>query len=516
MEKYRVGLIISMIIFLGLKLLFVIWPFWGLEYEDSFIFNEASRLIYEGKFLLTENLAFATIVDGSYEKVNSMGIYGGHFIIFPYLISIVHFLFGYNLSNIFILNFIFSSAIPILLWFNRRKLDLSYFQIIAYITIYVSTPYINTFNTSGLSETLSSLIVFYAVTLLLIILNHFNKSSQGLISYRYLIYVLIVFVLAIYTKRENIVLIFPIAAICILIFRKIKSWYILIYFSFFVIVAAVYYKIHNPWQIEILESDAILGSTFSFEHLRINIISLLIGFFSWSIWGWTGVLFLISLLLLVYLSSVQKLSNYSALIVLTTVICYIGVYSLHYRSYYTVISPKSNPHDSLRYAVNYTPILILFIIMVFKEINLKKYNIFLVKISLISVLALSVLNTISFRKTMSFIEKIEVTADVKKTLIFNKKHLPIITDIPSVYRCFSDKNQRIIDLYAIKDLIHEKGDFSGEFLLVHRKNNNIEIKRFAYDSSIFQKIRMIQSSNKIRINIVKFNVTKIKPHDQNN
>ena len=291
MEKYRVGLIISMIIFLGLKLLFVIWPFWGLEYEDSFIFNEASRLIYEGKFLLTENLAFATIVDGSYEKVNSMGIYGGHFIIFPYLISIVHFLFGYNLSNIFILNFIFSSAIPILLWFNRRKLDLSYFQIIAYITIYVSTPYINTFNTSGLSETLSSLMVFYAVTLLLIILNHFNKSSQGLISYRYLIYVLIVFVLAIYTKRENIVLIFPIAAICILIFRKIKSWYILIYFSFFVIVAAVYYKIHNPWQIEILESDAILGSTFSFEHLRINIISLLIGFFSWSIWGWTGVLF---------------------------------------------------------------------------------------------------------------------------------------------------------------------------------------------------------------------------------
>lgn len=139
-------------------MLFINFPFWGMEYEDSFIYNDTARyLTFEYDY---KSMPFKcqSCLDGSFLKCNSYGSFGGHFLTFPFLISMFNYIFSYNYNNIFILNFLISISLLlyIIKWTQQNN---SNFSLPIFIILLSLTPFITVFNTSGLSETLSSFFV---------------------------------------------------------------------------------------------------------------------------------------------------------------------------------------------------------------------------------------------------------------------------------------------------------------------------------------------------------------------
>lgn len=495
--------------FLILRFSFFIMPFWGLEYEDSFIFNEISRMIYYGHDLITENLAVATCVDGSISNPLTLGIYGGHFAMFPYVVSLFHNLFGYHESNIFIVNTFFSILIPVFLYFMKKNIGISNRDIVIFVFLSILTPFLATYNTSGFSETFSSFIIFYFILLVLSLKKKlFNSSIQNL-NKKSVIYstvlLVILFLIAIYTKRENIVLIFPVLSVIFVSKENTPNRYFIFLTLTLFSILILYFIIHNTWNIETLESSSINGNTFSTTHFLINIKSLLIGFFSFDIWGITGLLFITGFVLFVVKLTYEKKIEQIEFVLLIAIFSYIFVYSSHYRSYYHEINPVENPQDSLRYATNYTPIMLLFIMLLFRRfVNHLKIN-GLFCINSVVIIFFGFFYSMQFRQKMHKIEALELINEMKNTLQLNQSRYPIITDRPSLYRCYTNDNERVIDYYALPELILDEKNFEGQFILIHFANNEIEKERFNMKNFTLRKVRKLPSNRQYRKMIVKIN-----------
>mgnify|MGYP000512890954 CR=1 FL=1 len=148
------------------------FPFWGLEYEDSYIFNDTARLMNSISEIDYSSYLTPSCLNGSYNYCYSYGTLGGHFLFFPFLISIVHKIFDYNVVNVFTLNMLFSIFGVISLLIYYKKGLLKELNFILYTLVLSLTPFVPLFNTSGLSETLSSFFVLF------FLLNVFVSSNK--------------------------------------------------------------------------------------------------------------------------------------------------------------------------------------------------------------------------------------------------------------------------------------------------------------------------------------------------
>jgi hypothetical protein len=170
--------------------------FFGLEYEDAYVFNFSSRQFYENIY----STSFLTdgILLGSIEEPLSTGTYGGHFITFPIFLSWFYYVFNYFPEFPSHINSLIEFLTVLVMIIYVRKMignNIGWFVVPLF---YCFAPAMNLFGTTQLSETFSGFIVLVCV----ISLYSFHKSRNKL----HFILFLLSFFVAILTKRENVIL----------------------------------------------------------------------------------------------------------------------------------------------------------------------------------------------------------------------------------------------------------------------------------------------------------------------
>ena len=457
LTKNKLFLISIIFLFIGLRILFINFPFWGLEYEDSFIYNDTARYLSFEYDYKSMPFKCQSCLDGSYEKCTSYGSFGGHFLTFPYLISIINYIFSYNYNNVFILNFFISISILILI-IRWTKQNSNSFSLPIFIILLSLTPFITLFNTSGLSETLSSLFV------LIFFLSVFKLNE---IDFKFSFTFLIAFltlIISILIKRENLTLLVFLFIIPFLRYyfnqRILVKNYIMFALSTSIVILALIYKI-NVLEVESNEGVDVGSPTFNFTNFFINIQQLVLAILNYSYWGITGIVFIISTIYFF----IKKYKSKIGLFSLVLILLYIVVYCSHYRSYYQVKFNIVHPFETLRYSTNYFPLIAIFISSQnFPESKVRKLfnNNYIMFLSFI----LLAYNVFELRINLSDDEYFSRIRPVETTLNHCKKNDIIITDIPIIFHCFASSNQTIVDLYSLNQTRLDN-------LLVDGINNNI-------------------------------------------
>jgi hypothetical protein len=482
--------ILIVILFIVTRLLFIQYPFWGLEYEDSFIYSDTAR--YLGFAYDYNSMPFKcqSCIDGSYVNCYQYGSFGGHFLSIPFMIAGINWIFGFHYSNIFILNFSFSLLIVGLVIFSRYKFNLQkIFALNIFLLLMTITPFITIFNTSGLAETISS---FFIVAFLFSIYKT-NESNFNIKSYEYWLTILFLFS-AVLIKRENFILIIFLYSIPI--FRHFfnqsvlsKSYLTLTILSTLILFLFSLYI--GLLEIENNEGSDIGSITFSFNFLVVNLKQLLIAITNFKYWGLTGFFFIFSIAYVFYKNKINKFG----LMCLILSVYYIILYSSHYRSYYQVVYNFSDPFETLRYSSNYLPLIILFISTIKIDFSLLqslkiKFILNIILFIIIFTLIINVVNTrIEFYKD----ESISRIQPIKDLLAISNSNDIIITDIPIIFHCYSDKNQKIIDLFNLKEdryqnILNTKENSEIYFLKPKDKNLDSDMYEMIYYNSTFKKI----------------------------
>ena len=257
------------------------------------------------------------------------------------------------------------------------------------------------------------------------------------------------------------------------------------------------------FQIENNEGVDIGNNTFSFDFLIVNLKQFLTAITNFSYWGLTGFVFIFSIAYFIYKSKINKLG----LMCLLLSLCYIIIYSSHYRSYYQVVFNLSHPFETLRYSVNYFPLIVLFISTI--KIDIPSLHSFVSKrilsIILILIVLTLILNVVKTRIEFHQDETISKIQPVKDLLTISTLNDIIITDIPIVFRCYSDKNQNIVDLFSLKEerfqnILNSKDN--SEIYFLKPKNMKINTVRYGikFNTLSFKKIAF----NSVNYDLLKY------------
>lgn len=452
------------------RLAFLEWPFWGLEYEDSFIFCESSRLLAEGQELHTENLAVATCVVGSIYDCYEHGVYGGHFPLFPVLIAGVHAAFGYHEINIFALNAILSYVLlfVVLRAFLKTK---EYASALIAAVLFLVTPFYQVFNTSGLSETLfGSLVMVFLLNLLRVVYSKVTLDWKTILS------MLVILLLALFTKRESITLIVIFVA-AVVLFKPFRSKNLILIGLGFAALSGIIYVASGVMRIETLEGTEIESSTFSLRYLFLNLGALVKGFFTLKYWGVTGLLLLLTAGFTLFSWRRRTIQSRFWLVAL---LCFIVVYSSHYRSFYQAHFDVVTPFDSLRYATSYFPILVMFLASTLGDLS-SKFCLNKTRASLANVTAAVttvILFGVGIRCRIHFNE-VEDSARIRPVRYCLSKFDGtdvFVSDIPSVFRVLGSADQQVADLYSLDVQTFERhyGESSMLFVLTYTGVKELE------------------------------------------
>lgn len=438
------------ILSLLLKLLIFIYPFFGLEYEDAFIFTDVGRALSIRNGLNSLSYQTETCAVGSLNECQFSMTYGGHFIPFPLLVSFVDRIFGYSPHNIFWIN----SILSLLALFVALKIvDLlsagNKKAVLIGGAILISTPFYCIFNTSGLSETFSSVFVLLAVYFYLR-----TKNDNTWRNFNFL-FSIIFLSCTFLIKRENLVLLsIPFVDLLLNLIKGkggsiIKPLIIALATS---LIAFLLYKgLFNVFSIEHVESDMIGQNTFSlnyaFKLFPVFIKSLIsINYFSF---------FGIFILLTPLIIFVTKDLNIRLLIILAWI--YLLVYSFHYRGYYFVKFNEISTFDTLRFYTNFFPLFVIPIICficALTKIRLRS-NITIVGFAVIIV----ILNSCLYFRTrshLSEIENYERIAPVKSVLAFMRPGDAILTDLPIVFHVYSPPDVFIVDYNSMNEVVERE------------------------------------------------------------
>jgi hypothetical protein len=197
--------------------------FFGLEYEDAYIFSVAGRLLSFGNFGSLEHFIVAAPTIGSMSQPEVVQSYSGHLGGFPAILALLYRLLGYSTALACNANVCATLlVIPIIVrfsWVLFRSLGVA----ASAVAIYVFAPAINVFQGTALCEPTSALFVIGVIWL-----SAEWCSGEHTASWRIVISALCGFLLLIACsiKRENVLLVIvPFAAVSIeaLIARSVKE-----------------------------------------------------------------------------------------------------------------------------------------------------------------------------------------------------------------------------------------------------------------------------------------------------
>ncbi len=439
--KANINMLIILLVAIFFRILGLYFPFWGLEYEDSYIYSAVSRQIninysFNEDSLFTKYIIFGDLKTGVLTQTIS-----GHFIFFPVLLSLINQPFGYDPFNIIILNTILSLiniyyASKLFNLLVNNKISQLFFGL-----LYASTPFLCLYNTSGLSETISSVFVILSVYFYIKknIENKIVKFSQI-----YLFFIL----LAIIIKRDNLVLLaLPFIDLAkhlhsnkINFKKKLITGFIL----FFIALLIFYiFKIDKT----ILDEKADINNInpFSLQYFYILFPVFIKSLFNMRFFGQFFIIMICSIF------TIKKVKP-NTIILFFISFSYLLIYTFHYRSYYMVNGNfVPNIIDTFRYYTNFFSILMIaFSITFFNELDniLLKYKELFTTI-IISCLILNFYFNYEIRDELSAIEYNERIKPVAESLKLITKNDIIVTDRSVLFQMFGKEDVFTVDITAI-------------------------------------------------------------------
>jgi len=480
--------------------------FFGLEYEDAYIYNAFARALLYIQHLPATPFLTQGCLFGSLRNCYLSGTYSGHLITFPAIVYSIFRLIGYSPYTILYINLICSLLSVILIFLIAKILinDNSYAAITA--GIFALTPIINVFHTSGLSETFSS--TWILLFLYIFLLKYVQRAECR--KYTYLFWLSLIFSLTIATliKRENLlILLTPFIAIFIQSIKARKrilqelfrftpiiilTGAIILFYLFY--IRLNYTVITDQTDIGCLTFDLkFFGSIFpmflkSFFNLR--------WFFIFSYSTIIGVCFIFL--------RIKKYNNF--LYPVFFFFSFLLLYSLHYRSYAFVKYGEIHGFETLRYISNLFPFYCFFsglglfkIYEKFKPSNLITKPLFFKPFVIIFILLL-IFQSQNLKFRFSNIELEERITPVKETLKFANNGI-IITNEPLLFQIFGDANVKIIELSCIGKSIQKK-----DIVKMIKENNVMYLEKFPYES--YSKDMRIQPAIDIIKDFIQVSVIK--------
>jgi hypothetical protein len=464
------------------------FPFWGLEYEDSYIYSAVSRQMnlnysFNQDILFTKYIIFGDIKSGTLTQTIS-----GHFAFFPAFLSLVNILFGYNTFNVIYLNLILSI---INIYFTCKTLNLlvkNKTSQLFFGLLYASVPFLSIYNTSGLSETASS--VFVIIAIYFYIKNSIEDKNRKH-TLLYIVFVLLAFII----KRDNLVLlILPIIHLIkyIYSFENSLKKKVLIFggatVSVFIIL--IIFKVDKT----ILdERNDINYSPFRLEYFYTLFPVFFGSLFNMRFFGQFFLLLITSIFII-------KKSKFYTIVLITIALMYMLIYSFHYRSYYMVNGNYTpNIIDTFRYYTNFFSICFIgFSVTIFNV-----FDIFINKNKKIITLAILIFVMINFynnyqiRDDFSSIEYNERIKPIIESLKAISNNDIIVTDRPILFQMFGKEDLFVVDITSIsikelkilddikknKNIYYMKDEEVDDRYIIkkyYEKNNNfIFIKRLS-------------------------------------
>jgi len=425
--------------------MFVIHPFWGLEYEDSYIFSSVSRAININYDFGQDGLYTKYEIFGSFISGSATNTISGHFIFFPLLLSLFNRIFGFYSKNVLVVNSLLSLVNVYYSLKIFRLLNDSKSSQLIFGLLFSTVPFLCIYNSSGLSETFSSVFVIISVYYAFKTKHENYRNKASVIAYVFFICI------SIFIKRDNLVLIaIPVLEIIVAIFeRKTREFITKLFYLLFLIIILIsisnfFFDIKRTVDDEMAD---IGQAPFALNFFKIIFPVFLKSLLKLNFFGISGIIFFISLIFF------RHLDSYLTILI---IICfgYFAVYSIHYRSYYMVhdnFTPSTI--DTFRYFTNFFSILSIFsfhlISVGLKHLSLTRDKLY--KWGLFIAVSLNIYWTTILREDLSNDEYEERLLPIKNTLQRIHKDDIIITDRPILFQLFGPKELFVIDITMIDD-----------------------------------------------------------------
>lgn len=441
--------------------------FYGLEYEDAYVFSFCARQfsynIFPSSFLID------AVSIGSLTEPILTSTYGGHFIMYSTYLSLFTNIFGWSPATISIANTIIAFFILLILSLLPKNNKYWFLPPI----LYCCAPIINIFTTCFLSEIFSSFVC------LVFVYTYFQRRS----TYNQIL-CLTSFFVAIMCKRENLALL-SISTIesmywilrKIRCHRKEKISEIKRYIPFVILTCVYFLFIQNVFNIEAIESNDIENSTFSIRYMAILLPAFIKSMLNIETFS---IVFAITVLWIIVIFVRKEKIRLNIIYPLILFSLYLILYSLHYRGYFFVKERSVSSFETYRYINNFFYLLpILFVCLKYKHHKL-------IKIFVCIALAFSLYNTYSIRYELSGIERKERFDDaqnVSKYIQANSSNSILICENILLYQNICGDDFNVCDIRLYKNLnINEQMDYylllSDTGYLEERYSLNIDLSNF--------------------------------------
>ncbi|MFV0151510.1 hypothetical protein OBJ95_12965 [Empedobacter falsenii] len=459
----------TIIIFLFLlsRLIFLEFNFWGLEYEDSYIYYD-NAINIKNDIIYPENLLQCVSCElGSYQDCTSYYTYGAHYKVFSYVIYYFNLIFKLGYNGVFILNTILSLFILL----SYFLFDTNYNRRIIFTLLMAITPFYPLYTTTGNSEIFSSLFVFISF----ILVNQYISKKQ----IYFLILSILSAIIASISNRENFIL-FPLIALAILFFTNYSIINKILKIGLTTLTSILVFLFMNVINDEKEYSDQIQSKTFSISYLIDNTRALVEAILSLELWGLTGFLFI-----LIIIFSLIKLRDKKYVQLLSMFI--IGYYLItftHYRHQHYLITGQLYDYETLRYTTTFLPLIFLFIVFGISKFKISKRSFVII---LIIFSSFSCYKTLETRISFSRDENYSRVIPSKKLIEYYKKNDLLVSNFPILLRIYSSENTNIADLNSIENI--DLNNYNNIYLLLDKyEYNNLKPKfKLKKIESIFDK-----------------------------
>ena len=328
--------------------------FWGIEYEDSYIYNASSRYLLFNQPFQTDALLTESCSLGSLRQCELSGTYSGHLIGYSSFLYFIHSIFGYTHYNIKIINLCISLLSTFFLLIVS-KLILNKSPYAYYVTLLCFlSPIANVYYGSGYVEPFSSFFLIFCFYAFIKLFDDSQKSS-----FNYFL-IIITSLIIIFIKRENIIFL-PILLISRLVITNIIYKKNITHDSikYLLLIALIIFSLFsNFFLIDVNKTIAAelpdIANKFPFQFSFFKrIFPVMISTLS------NFKLFSLIPIGLFAIALTHKGELKRIIYLITISISYLMIYSFHYRGYYFYHYNSLQQIEMIRYIMNYYPFLIL-------------------------------------------------------------------------------------------------------------------------------------------------------------
>lgn len=323
--------------------------FYGLEYEDSYIYPVAARYLASrgspGTFLTTicvvGNLASCGVPETS----------SGHFIGYPFMIAIASKIFGYNSSIASSISIASSLLTVVIVFLLGELIAPGRVSGIAGALVFSFTPLFAVYGAGTYAEPVSNLLVVTCLLMCLCLVTPSTPLSPNEFVVTWTALTLTA-LLAIVVKRENLLLVPTIAFIHFAfrisrgsqVVQTKRAQYLAVLGT---IIICCVFAFRQLELLEVISRERVEYSQFPFNvHVWMAMFPVFVKeYFSWSWYFGSALFVLISVPL-----SVK--SHNRGLFPIALFVSYLLLYTAHVRSYYQTRGEPVTELDTIRYSMN--------------------------------------------------------------------------------------------------------------------------------------------------------------------